>query len=568
MLKKDVASSILSITFMKDTVVNCYSDINKLISFIERYLKEYKKLMEALTYGSIEVIATKKYLLSPLSAFKGKTINLFNTLKIEYNERIDNTLIDIEFGKQKIYQLFSKLLDAFTDVLKLLEGVNELYDKEYMSNVNSIQKLQYEMKKLAKEKCINDKDSFMKYVVSTKMRSIKRIQKLKSLERTGKNTLMKTIETINSTLEKINNAQEALPCLYGDGITSILRVVDHILYSAAIVDTKKIIASIIQLKKEVSNISNDPIENIKDCFNENLEIIQFVAKFLESFIKKPICFNPNKNNKCKTNKDHQSIAIMDEWKEVLEHYANSKEQLKVKLFSYIEKDMGCKLNTILKTMNKYQEDFQIKPLCKFMDEFLINLIKHFEQDENLTREYISIIKACSLDISFNGLIGKLNYINLLESQNTHEVHVEDPNSTEDEKSDNDQHSINYKPKPKLLTKKFNISEPLIDSFSCALHWNILLQGRLYITKSYLCFYSSFNNSTIFGKNTKVVIPFFDVINIQTEYNALVFNNSICIRTSDAEFFFTSFLFRDKAYTLINQLCENSDKPNLDRKSVV
>eukprot|EP01022_Parablepharisma_sp_SALTPOND_P004096 TRINITY_DN1178_c0_g1_i1.p1 TRINITY_DN1178_c0_g1~~TRINITY_DN1178_c0_g1_i1.p1 ORF type:complete len:1183 (-),score=168.57 TRINITY_DN1178_c0_g1_i1:14409-17825(-) len=103
-----------------------------------------------------------------------------------------------------------------------------------------------------------------------------------------------------------------------------------------------------------------------------------------------------------------------------------------------------------------------------------------------------------------------------------------------------------------LAKKFGVPEPLLDSFACAVSWKILLQGRLYVTKSYICFHSLFNNSTLFGGETKIVIPLSDVIQIEKRYNAWIFDNSIAIRTKNAEFFFTSFVFRNKAYDLINK----------------
>lgn len=76
----------------------------------------------------------------------------------------------------------------------------------------------------------------------------------------------------------------------------------------------------------------------------------------------------------------------------------------------------------------------------------------------------------------------------------------------------------FKPEP---------DEQLIDSFACAVSRKILLQGRLYITNKRLCFHSFFNNKLIFfGKDTKLTIPYDDIMSIEKRINAFVFDNSI------------------------------------------
>lgn len=108
-----------------------------------------------------------------------------------------------------------------------------------------------------------------------------------------------------------------------------------------------------------------------------------------------------------------------------------------------------------------------------------------------------------------------------------------------------------------LFKKFKVSENLIESFACALSWKILLQGRIYITPSKICFYSHFNNSTLFGGDTKLIIPLADITKLEKRYNALIFDNSIAVLTKNNEFFFTSFVYRDKAYKLLEKLIGSS-----------
>jgi len=103
-----------------------------------------------------------------------------------------------------------------------------------------------------------------------------------------------------------------------------------------------------------------------------------------------------------------------------------------------------------------------------------------------------------------------------------------------------------------ITRKFGVSEPPIDSFACAVSWKILLQGRIYVTKTKICFHSFFNNNTIIGGETKILIPIEDVQNIEKRYNAWIFDNSIAIKTKTTEFFFTSFVYRDRAYDLLEK----------------
>ncbi|KAK4510024.1 uncharacterized protein ATC70_006193 [Mucor velutinosus] len=86
---------------------------------------------------------------------------------------------------------------------------------------------------------------------------------------------------------------------------------------------------------------------------------------------------------------------------------------------------------------------------------------------------------------------------------------------------------------------------LIEDFGCALQKEILLQGRIYISESYLCF-----NANIFGWVTNLVIAFDDIIAIEKKSTAYVIPNAIQISTDSAKHFFASFLSRDQAYDLM------------------
>lgn len=89
-----------------------------------------------------------------------------------------------------------------------------------------------------------------------------------------------------------------------------------------------------------------------------------------------------------------------------------------------------------------------------------------------------------------------------------------------------------------------------NNFSCALSDKILLQGKLFITSKKLVFYSWFNNASLFG-TTLIEIPKSDITYVKKEYN-MIFDNSLEVQTKNVIFFFTSFVYRDKCYSLIRE----------------
>lgn len=74
-----------------------------------------------------------------------------------------------------------------------------------------------------------------------------------------------------------------------------------------------------------------------------------------------------------------------------------------------------------------------------------------------------------------------------------------------------------------------------------------------MTNKRLCFHSYFNDKTIFGKETKIMIPLANVTRVEKKTNIMVFPNSISIFTKEEkEIFITSFVFRDQAHELIQR----------------
>lgn len=104
------------------------------------------------------------------------------------------------------------------------------------------------------------------------------------------------------------------------------------------------------------------------------------------------------------------------------------------------------------------------------------------------------------------------------------------------------------PNTKFIKEKFMgllEGEKCLQTYACAISLKILIQGRLYLTNKRICFHSYFNDKTIFGKETKIVIPLTNVSRIEKKTNVVVFSNSISIYTKEGrEIFITSFVYRD------------------------
>ncbi|KAI5956764.1 hypothetical protein KGF54_000381 [Candida jiufengensis] len=97
-----------------------------------------------------------------------------------------------------------------------------------------------------------------------------------------------------------------------------------------------------------------------------------------------------------------------------------------------------------------------------------------------------------------------------------------------------------------LFKSLDLTDRLLDDFSCALSREILLQGRTYISESYICF-----NSNLLGWVTNLVLKFEDIIKFEKRSTAGLFPNGISIETEDGSVHtFASFLSRDQTYDLM------------------
>ncbi|KAL7981160.1 hypothetical protein Chor_005394 [Crotalus horridus] len=96
------------------------------------------------------------------------------------------------------------------------------------------------------------------------------------------------------------------------------------------------------------------------------------------------------------------------------------------------------------------------------------------------------------------------------------------------------------------------AERLLVDYSCALQRDILLQGRLYLSENWICFYSN-----IFRWETTISIQLKEVICIKKEKTAKLIPNAIQICTESEKHFFTSFGARDRCFMLIFRLWQNA-----------
>ncbi|KAM6976453.1 protein Aster-C [Aplochiton taeniatus] len=109
---------------------------------------------------------------------------------------------------------------------------------------------------------------------------------------------------------------------------------------------------------------------------------------------------------------------------------------------------------------------------------------------------------------------------------------------------------------KKLFKELPEAELLIVDYPCALQRDILLQGRLYLSENWLCFYSN-----VF-RGTKILLTLRDICAMSREKTARLIPNAIQISTETEKLFFTSFSSREKSYQGVFRMWQNTlmDKP--------
>ncbi|XP_072138375.1 GRAM domain-containing protein 2A isoform X3 [Mobula birostris] len=103
-----------------------------------------------------------------------------------------------------------------------------------------------------------------------------------------------------------------------------------------------------------------------------------------------------------------------------------------------------------------------------------------------------------------------------------------------------------------LFKDVPEQETLRKVYSCALQKDILIQGRLYISSNWVCFYANF-----FGKDIKVMASVTSVVLVKKHRTGGLLPNGLVIRTSSNEkYIFVSFISRDSVYDVLKQVCSH------------
>jgi len=87
----------------------------------------------------------------------------------------------------------------------------------------------------------------------------------------------------------------------------------------------------------------------------------------------------------------------------------------------------------------------------------------------------------------------------------------------------------------------------LNVYTCALSKDILLQGKMFVSQNWICFYSN-----IFGYETKVKIEMNRIVEIKREKTAFVVPNAISVQTPNKRFFFCSFLSRETVFRLLSR----------------
>ncbi|KAL8580282.1 hypothetical protein ACOMHN_061523 [Nucella lapillus] len=103
-----------------------------------------------------------------------------------------------------------------------------------------------------------------------------------------------------------------------------------------------------------------------------------------------------------------------------------------------------------------------------------------------------------------------------------------------------------------LFKNVPMEEYPIDTYSCAFKGDILLQGLMYVSQNWICFYSK-----IRARGRLLEIPLEKVISITREKLALIIPNAIGIQVADQKYVFGSFISRDNTYKLLVTLWKHS-----------
>ncbi|KAM9831164.1 GRAM domain-containing protein 2B [Neosynchiropus ocellatus] len=135
-----------------------------------------------------------------------------------------------------------------------------------------------------------------------------------------------------------------------------------------------------------------------------------------------------------------------------------------------------------------------------------------------------------------------------------------------ERTDSNGQQSSFKKHNKTFHKLFPElpeSEALIHAYICALQKEVPYHGRLYITDSHACFYSS-----VLLKDTKLVIPVACIHVVKKQNTALLVPNALSVRTTEGEkFLFVSLRNREACYQLLRSVCPQAEEGSANSSPV-
>lgn len=102
-----------------------------------------------------------------------------------------------------------------------------------------------------------------------------------------------------------------------------------------------------------------------------------------------------------------------------------------------------------------------------------------------------------------------------------------------------------------LFKEVSKDELLEQSYTCALQRDILYQGKMFVSDSWICFHSK-----VFGRDTKIAIPVMSVTFLKKTKTALLVPNALVIEAANEQHVFVSFLSRNTTFKLLKSICNH------------
>ncbi|XP_034563244.1 GRAM domain-containing protein 2B isoform X2 [Notolabrus celidotus] len=107
------------------------------------------------------------------------------------------------------------------------------------------------------------------------------------------------------------------------------------------------------------------------------------------------------------------------------------------------------------------------------------------------------------------------------------------------------------------------SEDLIHAYICALQKEVPYHGRLYVTDTHACFYSS-----VLLKDTKLVIPVSCIHIVKKQNTALLVPNALSIRTIEGDkFLFVSLRNRESCFQLLRSVCPQIEEASTNSSPI-